>query len=501
MVMREGRFNGEIAARGYIGRESCGNPSEHVRLGWGASPEKRDTMMQTVVQRSEQDRLADLDIRHVIHPLTNLHAHRVNGPIVWDRGEGIYLYDNNGGQYIDAAAGMWNVNIGHGRAELAEVAAAQMGRLEYASSFGGASNKPSIELAHLVASLTPGDLDTVFFAAGGSEANDSAFKLARLYWKQRGRPSKRTILGRYMGYHGLTLATTQATGIPRYWEMVEPGVEGFAHVNPPYHYQYGKGLSEAAFVDQLMVELEAKIAEIGAENIAAMIAEPIMGTGGVLVPPDSYFPRLRAILDANDILLIADEVITGFGRTGAWFAMEHWGVTPDIMTMAKGISSGYLPLGAVVLSNLIRDALYDDPSLVLMHGFTYTGHPVACAVAVRNIEIMDREGLVPQSARVGTYFLEQLRRVGSRHAAVGEVRGLGMMAGMEFVLDPETREEAALPDRLAPKVSRAALALGLIARPMPGNDVLIFSPPLIADERDVDRICEMLDEAITAAGA
>lgn len=454
--------------------------------------------MQIMEREIEQDRLAGLDIRHVIHPLTNLHAHQVQGPLIWDRGEGIYLYDADGNRYIDGAAGMWNVNVGHGRAELAEVAAAQMSRLEYASSFGGASNRPSIELAESIARVAPGDLNTILFTAGGSESNDSAFKLARLYWKQRGLPRKRTIIARYMGYHGLTLATTQATGIPRYWEMVEPGVEGFTHVGAPDAYRHGQGLSESEFVDTLAAELEETIARHGAATIAAFIAEPVMGTGGVIVPPEGYFGRVRELCDRHDILLIVDEVITGFGRLGSWFGIEQWGVEPDIMTVAKGISSGYIPLGGVVLSDRVREPLYSDPDLTLMHGFTYTGHPVACAVGVRNVEIIAREGLVEQSARVGSYFLDRLREVGDRHESVGEVRGRGMMAGVEFVLDCATRAEAAPANRIAPKVSKEALRRGLICRPMPGSDVLAFSPPLIADEGDVDRICAILDEAIAA---
>lgn len=454
--------------------------------------------MQAIDHTLDTDRLAELDVQHVVHPLTNLHAHQSSGPLIWDRGEGIYLYDTNGKQYIDAAAGMWNVNVGHGRQELAEVAAAQMSRLEYASSFGGASNQPSIELAEQITRLAPGDLNTVLFTAGGSESNDSAFKLARLYWKQHGLPEKRTIIGRYMGYHGLTLATTQATGIPRYWQLVDPGIPGFAHVSPPYAYRHADGLSDREFVNKLAAELEETIAELGANTIAAFIAEPIMGTGGVLVPPDGYFPRVREICDRHDILLIADEVITGFGRTGSWFAMEHWQVVPDIMTIAKGVSSGYLPLGGVIFSDRVREPLYADPALTFMHGFTYTGHPVACTVGVRNVEIIEREGLIERAARVGTYLIDRLRKIGDRYDCVGEVRGLGMMAGMEFVLDRATRAEAAPSDRIAAKVSRHALERGLICRPMPGSDVLAFSPPLIADERDVDRICEILDEAIAA---
>ena len=454
--------------------------------------------MQTMERVTKQQSLGELDVQHVVHPLTNLHAHQTHGPLIWDRGEGMHLYDANGKGYIDAAAGMWNVNVGHGRVELAEVAAAQMSRLAYASSFGGASNRPSIELAQHVARLAPGDLSTILFTAGGSEANDSAFKLARLYWKQRGFPRKRTIISRHMGYHGLTLATTQATGIPRYWEMVEPGVDGFTHVSPPYQYRHGAAMSEREFVDQLMTELEETISQHGADTVAAFIAEPIMGTGGVLVPPDDYFPRLRAWCDRHDVLLIADEVITGFGRTGTWFAMEQWNVVPDMMTVAKGISSGYVPLGGLMLSDRVREPLYADPALTLMHGFTYTGHPVACAVGVRNVEIIEREELVARAARVGLYFLRRLREIGERYESVGEVRGLGMMAGMEFVLDPVTRAEAAAADRIAVKVSRQALRRGLICRPMPGSDVLAFSPPLIAEEADVDRICDILDEAIAA---
>ena len=454
--------------------------------------------MQIMEREIEQDRLAGLDIKHVIHPLTNLHAHRVQGPLIWDRAEGIYLYDADGRQYIDGAAGMWNVNAGHGRVELAEVAAAQMSRLDYASSFGGASNRPSIELAEQIARIAPGDLNTILFTAGGSESNDSAFKLARLYWKQRGQPKKRTIIGRYMGYHGLTLATTQATGIPRYWEMVEPGVDGFTHVNPPYAYRHGQGMTETEFVDTLANELEETIAREGADTVAALIAEPVMGTGGVVVPPETYFARVREICDRHDILLIVDEVITGFGRLGSWFGIEQWNVQPDIMTVAKGITSGYIPLGGVVLTDRVREPLYNDPDLVLMHGFTYTGHPVSCAVGVRNVEIIAREGLVERAARVGPYFLAKLQEVGEKYDNVGEVRGRGMMCGVEFVLDRDTRAEAPLPARFAPRVSREAMRRGLICRPMPGSDVLAFSPPLIATETDVDRICEILDEAIAA---
>jgi putrescine aminotransferase len=453
--------------------------------------------MQTVVRQTEAERLSDLDVRHVLHGLTQLNAHRVQGPIIWERGEGIYLYDVDGNQYIDSAAGMWNVNIGHGRKELAEISAEQMSKLEYASTFGSASNRPSIELAAKVASLLPGDLNTVFFAGGGSEANDSAFKLARLYWHQLGRSSKRIILGRNMGYHGLTLATTQATGIKRYWDMVDVHDGGFTHVSAPYMYRDANGRSEEQFVNDLMDELEAKIASVGAENIAAMIAEPIMGTGGVIVPPDSYFPRLREILKANDILLIADEVITGFGRTGTWFGVQQWDLQPDLMTMAKGISSGYLPLAAVALSEEVRAPLYDDPNLWLMHGFTYSGHPVACAVAVRNLEIMEREELIPNSAKVGAYFKHQLEAFAADKPAIGEVRGRGLMLAIELVAPNAVRgADTPLADRLAPRISRAALAHGLVVRAMPGSDVLTFSPPLNITEAETDEIIARLDAAM-----
>ncbi|MEZ4563480.1 MAG: aspartate aminotransferase family protein [Thermomicrobiales bacterium] len=453
--------------------------------------------MQTIVRQTEAERLSDLDVRHVLHGLTHLNSHRVQGPIIWERGEGIYLFDVDGNQYIDSAAGMWNVNIGHGRQELAEVSADQMGKLEYASTFGGASNRPSIELAAKVASLLPGDLNTVFFAGGGSEANDSAFKLARLYWHQLGRSSKRIILGREMGYHGLTLATTQATGIKRYWDMLDVHDGGFTHVSAPYMFRDANGRNEDEFVDDLMAELEAKIASVGAENIAAMIAEPIMGTGGVIVPPDSYFPRLREILKANDILLIADEVITGFGRTGAWFGIQQWDLQPDLLTMAKGISSGYLPLAAVAMSEEVRGPLYDDPNLWLMHGFTYSGHPVACAVALRNLEIMEREELIPNSAKVGAYFKQQLQAFAANKPAIGEVRGRGLMLAIELVAPAAVRgTDTPLADRLAPRISRAALAHGLVVRPMPGSDVLTFSPPLNITEAETDDIIARLDAAM-----
>ncbi|HBY46816.1 MAG TPA: aspartate aminotransferase family protein, partial [Chloroflexi bacterium] len=341
---------------------------------------------------SDTSRLVQLDRDFMLHPVTNLRQHAATGALIFERGEGVRLWDTDGKQYIDGFAGLWNVNVGHGRKELAEAGRAQLEQLAFQPTFFGLATPPVIELAAKLARMLPGTINHFNFTSGGAESNESAIKIARYYWSIQGKGDKVKILSRMNAYHGIAMGTLSATGIPAYWQHFGPRPEGFVHLSAPYAYRNAGDLDDAGFVDKLIAELEETIAREGADTIAALIGEPIQGAGGVIVPPDSYWRRVSEVLQRHDILLIADEVITGFGRTGAMFGVEQYDVQPDIVSLAKGISSGYIPLGAVGVSDAIYEQML-QPDAMFMHGFTYSGHPVACAVALANIDIIEREQL------------------------------------------------------------------------------------------------------------
>ena len=332
--------------------------------------------------------LIDRDRRYLVHPLHHPDDHRQ--PLVVVEGKGAMLYDAGGSGYIDGLSGLWNVNVGHGRGELADVAAAQMRRIAFASAYIGATNEPAVRLAEKIVGHAYANSAAVYFTTAGAESNESAFKFARYYWKVKDRPAKTKIISRIHAYHGVTMAAMSATGMAAYQKMFGPMVPGFIQVPPPYAYRWQgnaePGLGAAEAVEQ------AILAE-GADTVAAVIAEPVMGAGGVIVPPPSYFPALREICDRHDILLIADEVITGFGRTGRWFALGHWGVEPDLVSFAKGVTSGYLPLGGVIASKRVHEAIESAPAdRKFMHAATYSGHPVCCAVGLRTSRSSRRRG-------------------------------------------------------------------------------------------------------------
>ncbi|MCZ6554017.1 MAG: aspartate aminotransferase family protein, partial [SAR324 cluster bacterium] len=361
---------------------------------------------------------ADRD--HLIHPLHHPSAHKA--PKIWVSGKGSILTDIEGNEYIDGLSGLWNVNIGHGRQELADAAAKQISTLAYASGYVGSATLPAIELAERLAKLAYPQINHFFFTAGGGESNESAFKTARFFWKSHGKPDKVKVISREFAYHGVTMAAMSATGLQAYWPMFEPRVPGFLHIPSPYPY-YFKG--DGSVPDGVAAAnlLEEAILREGPDTVGAFIAEPVQGAGGVIVPQDEYFPRIREICDQYDVLFLADEVITGFGRTGSWFALDRWGVQPDIMAFAKGVTSGYLPLGGIGVSDRIHDAIMSaDPSRRWMHAYTYSGHPTTCAVALANLDFFEREDLVTRAAENGAYFLRQLKTLES-HPHVGEVRG------------------------------------------------------------------------------
>ena len=439
----------------------------------------------------EASRLYELDRTHWLHPQGDLGAPAGTIPqVVFASGQGAILTDVEGREYIDSMASLWNVNVGYGRAELADAAAAQMKALAFSSAYGGFGGAPTVELAARLAELAPGDLEVTFFASGGAEANDTAYKIARLYFKLRGEPERVNIVSRIRDYHGLTYGATSATGLANFWTGFEPLAPGFLHAPAPDPYRYsGEGSAGAAYVKAL----EDVVLKAGPGTVAAVVAEPVQGAGGVIVPPADYFPLLRQVCNRYGLLLIADEVITGFGRTGRWFALHHWNVQADLMIFAKGVTSGYLPLSGVMLTRSVHDTLKSVKG-PFMHGFTYSGHPTSCAVALRNLQIIEEEHLVDRAAERGAYLQERLQTLRS-HEIVGDVRGLGLVGGVELVRDRATKESFDASAGAARRVAIAALEQGVIVRALPG-DVLAMSPPFVITNEQIDRIVQALDSAI-----
>src|ERR1700746_2084784 len=375
--------------------------------------------------------------RYLVHPLHHPDDHRQ--PLVVVEGRGAMLRDADGREYIDGLSGLWNVNVGHGRGELADAAAAQMRRIAFASAYIGATNEPAVRLAEKIVSHAYANSSAVYFTTAGAESNESAFKFARYYWKVKDRPAKTKIISRVHAYHGVTMAAMSATGMAAYHKMFGPLVPGFVQVAPPYAYRWSgneePGIGAADAVEQ------AILAE-GADTVAAVIAEPVMGAGGVIVPPPAYFPRLRAICHRPDRVALGGEIITGFGGTGRWFALGHWGVEPDLVSFAKGVTSAYLPLGGVLLSRKVHQVMLEAPAdQKFMHAATYSGHPACCAVGLRNVELMEEEKLVERSAMMGRRLLTGLQSLANL-ANVGDVRGLGMMCAVELVENKQTKAPA-----------------------------------------------------------
>jgi putrescine---pyruvate transaminase len=443
----------------------------------------------------EASRLSELDRTHWLHPQGDLAGPPGTIPqLIMVRGQGATLTDIEGREYVDGMASLWNVNVGYGREVLAAAAAEQMTALAFSSAYGGFGTEPAIRLATKLAELAPGDLEVTYFASGGGEANDTAYKIARLYWKLRGEPERVNIVSRIRDYHGLTYAATSATGLANFWKGFEPLAPGFLHAPAPDPYRYtGEGSPGAAYVQAL----EKVVLEAGPQTVAAVVAEPVQGAGGVIVPPADYFPLLRKLCDRYGLLLIADEVITGFGRTGRWFAMEHWNVQADLMIFAKGVTSGYLPLSGVMLTRAVHDVLRSVKGM-FAHGFTYSGHPTACAVGLRNLQILEEERLVEQVAERGAYLQKKLQALRELEI-VGDVRGLGLLAGVELVSDKATKRSFDVSEGAARRVWLAALERGVIVRAV-GGDVIAMSPPFVISEKQIDHIVEVLFEAIQKVG-
>jgi adenosylmethionine-8-amino-7-oxononanoate aminotransferase len=441
---------------------------------------------------SNLDVITALDRAHVIHPINEFRRHEQHGSKLFVGGRGVELFLGDGRTMIDGFSGLFNINVGHGRTEIADAVAAQMRKLAYYPSFWDFGNEPAARLAERVVKLLPQDrhLRHVLFHSGGSEANEANFKFAKLYHAVRGNLSKTKILSRRWSFHGATRSAGSATGIMAYHILLE---QDAAHMYfaPPYCYrcEFGKeypgcGLACAA-------DLETAICQEGPDTVAAVIVEPVMGTGGIIVPPPDYFSALQEICQRHDVLLILDEVVTGFGRTGKWFGMEHWGIHPDLVSLAKGMSSGYLPLSASVLSDRVYETLRDrmPEGLPLMFGLTYNNHPTCCAAGLANIDILEREGLVENARVVGAHLLERLCHEFADSPIVGQIRGLGMLAAIEIVRDRATKDP--FPNIEDPHhIVAAAFERGLIARAL--FQCVALSPPLCATKSDVDRMVDIL---------
>lgn len=455
------------------------------------------------MQTSDYQRL---DRAHHLHPFTDFKALGEEGSRIIERGEGVYIIDSEGNRILDGMAGLWCVNLGYGREELVEAATAQMRQLPYYNNFFKTTHPPAVKLAETLCRLAPPHINRVFFTGSGSEANDTVLRMVRRYWALKGQPEKQWVIGRENAYHGSTVAGLSLGGMAPMHEQGGPLVPKIAHVRQPYWFGEGRfgegrfgeerseGQDPEAFGRECAAALEAKILELGEENVAAFIAEPVQGAGGAIIPPASYWPAVKEVLAKYDILLVADEVICGFGRLGEWFGSVHYGLEPDLMPIAKGLSSGYLPIGGVLVGDRVADTLIEEGG-EFFHGFTYSGHPTCAAVAQRNLELMEAEGVVERVRDdLGPYLAQRWQAL-AKHPLVGEARSLGLIGALELI-DPATGERFDKALAVGNLCRDLCFASGLVMRSV--GDTMIISPPLVISHAEID---ELVDKARTALDA
>jgi 4-aminobutyrate--pyruvate transaminase len=436
------------------------------------------------------------DIAHILHPYTNARKHADQGPFIIERGEGIYVYDAQGNRYIEGLAGLWSVAVGFDEKRLVDAAARQMERLPYYHMFGHKSTGPAINLAERLVAMTPKRLEKVFYTNSGSEANDTVVKLLWYYNNSRDRPQKKKIISRLRGYHGITVASGSLTGLPWNHRQFDLPLPGFLHLSCPHFYRYAQdGEDEEAFSTRLAAELESLILAEGPETVAAFIGEPVMGAGGVIVPPAGYWQKMQAVCRKHDIMIVADEVITGFGRLGKRFGCDLFEIDPDIMVLSKQLTSSYQPLAAVLISQDLFEGIATGSDRIgtLGHGFTSTGHPVATAVALENLDIIEERGLIEHAAAVAPALQNGLRKLAG-HPLVGEVRGVGLIAGVELVQDKHTKQGFDPPGQAGAYLLARLQERGLILRPI--QDTLAFCPPLIISEAEIDQMVSIFEAAL-----
>lgn len=449
-------------------------------------------MSYTTTNPSTDATMREIDNRHHLHPFTDTQTLNNKGARVITHAEGVYVWDEDGHQLIDGMAGLWCVNLGYGRQELIDAAHKQLQALPYYNTFFQSTHAPVTKLAQAIAEITPGDLNRVFFANSGSEAIDTIIRMVRHYWTLKGKPYRKLLIARENAYHGSTLAGASLGGMPHMHGQCDPLLPGIHRIHQPYWYGEADGLTEDEFGLQRARELEEKILEVGPDNVAAFIGEPIQGAGGVIVPPKTYWPEIQRICRKYDVLLVADEVICGFGRTGRWFGCQTFDFQPDIMSMAKGLSSGYLPISAVAVGDRIADTLVEAGG-EFSHGFTYSGHPAAAAVALENIRLLRDEGIIEAvEADIGPYFQTRLRDVLGEHPLCGHIEGIGLIAGLALV---KNRQARVFFDKDIGTLCRdECTASGLIARAC-GNRI-VLSPPLIISRAEVDVLVDRLRTAL-----
>jgi 4-aminobutyrate--pyruvate transaminase len=437
------------------------------------------------------------DIAHVLHPYTDHKAHQQTGPVVITRGKGVRVWDEQGKEYIEAVAGLWCASLGFDNERLVKAATAQMQKLPFYHSFTAKSHEPLIDLSEMLIERAPVPMSKVFFANSGSEANDSALKMIWYYNNAIGRPKKKKIISRLKAYHGITIASGSLTGLPANHRLFDLPIQGILHTATPHHYHGAKpGESEEDFATRLAAELEELILREDPETVAAFFAEPVMGAGGVMVPPATYFEKIQAVLKKYDVLFVADEVICGFGRTGNYWGCQTFGLKPDILTCAKALSSSFLPISAVMVNETVFQGLAEGSHTIGTwgHGFTYSGHPVPAAVAIETLKIYDEMDMLSHVRRVGPYMQEQLRQRFANHPLVGEVRGVGLVAAIELVQDKATHKNFDAARRIGARLTKLGEEQGVILRGL-ANDVIAFSPPLVITEAEID---DMLDRTSRA---
>ena len=436
------------------------------------------------------------DIETVIHPYTNLAAHRETGPMVIERGEGVHVWDSQGNRMIEGMAGLWCTSLGYGNEELIKAATAQMRKMSYTLIFGGKSHDPAIELAEKLKELAPVPMSKAFFTCSGSEANDTQVKLIWYYNNALGRPNKKKIISRIKGYHGVTVASASLTGLPANHMDFDLPIANVLHTDCPHHYRFAEdGETEEAFSTRLAENLDRMIQEEDPDTVAAFIAEPVMGAGGVIVPPATYFEKIQAVLDRYDILFIADEVICGYGRTGNIWGSQTYGIRPDTLSTAKALSSAYMPIGAVLIPEEIYQAMLDESRKIgtFGHGYTYSGHPVGAAVAVKTLEIYERDRIYDHARALTPVFEGRLARLAD-HPLVGEARGKGMIGAVELVADKTTKKPFDPKMMVAAKASGFAQKNGVILRNI--LDSVAVCPPLIIRVDELNAVFDRLEKAL-----
>ncbi len=442
-----------------------------------------------------------LDARHHLHPFTTHHELAAKGARIITRAEGCYVWDSHGNRLFDGMAGLWCTQIGHGRERLAATASAQIKTLDYYNAFFQCGTPPAIELAAKLAGILPAGMERIHFVSSGSEANDTVVKSVWYYWNLMGRPEKKQFISRSLGYHGVGLGSASLTGMPFMHGMFDLPLARFHHIGNPYPWVEGWGQDPAEFGREAAGWLEAKILELGPENVAAFVAEPIQGAGGVIIPPATYWPEIEKICRRHDVLLVADEVICGFGRTGNWWGHTTMGFTPDLVSMAKGLSSGYVPIAAVAFGRRVGDAIFAGEK-EYAHGVTYAGHPVCAAVALENLKIIEEEGLATRAAGpIGDYFAAALATLAD-HPLVGEVRSKGLIACVELVEDKAAHKLFEPAGRVGTICRDRCVENGLVMRAI--RDGMVLSPPLIVTEAQIDEVVDKarrsFDQTLRALG-